>query len=196
MCSSSTASATTPRALVRSASRMRAACTSAVVAARNDASRCWDMRCRIARNSPPPRSAKIDTKIPAYQAVRRSRRWASDCISAASGAEPVAGASQRRDQLRLETVVDLAPQPPDQHLEHVRKRVVIVVPHVRGDRGAVEDATLIQHEQLQQRELLRAERDRPTATLYPAGAEIDLEVRNPVPGRRQGRPAARQRLEA
>jgi len=34
------------------------------------------------------------------------------------------------------------------------------------------------------------------AALHLAGAEIDFEVRNPVPGRGQGRSAARQSLEA
>src|SRR5881409_1824327 len=81
----------------------------------------------MARSSPPPSRARIDTKIPAYHAVSRSRRRASDCISAASGAEPVPGAAQRRDQLRLEAVIDLAPQARDEHLEHVGERVVVVV---------------------------------------------------------------------
>src|SRR2546422_2648615 len=42
----------------------------------------------------------------------------------ASRTEPVPGAAQRGDQLGLEAVVDLAPQSPDEHLEHVGERVV------------------------------------------------------------------------
>src|SRR5229473_148686 len=196
MCSSSTASATTPFAPASSASRIRAACISAAAAVRSDASSCWDMRCPTAKNSPPPSSARIDTKIPAYHAVSRSRRPASDCISAASGTEPVAGPAQRSNQLRLEAVVDLASQPSDQHLEQVGKRVMVVVPHMRGNGGAVEDAAPMQHEQLQQGELLRTEGNRPAAALHLAGPQIDFEVGNPMSRRRQGRPAARQRLEA
>src|SRR6266566_4197232 len=175
---------------------MRAACIRADAAALSDASSCWDMRCRIARNSPPPKSARMDRKTPTYHAVSRSRRRASECISAGSRPEAIARAARRPDQLRLEAVVDLAPQPPDQHLEQVGKRIMVVVPHVRSNRGAIEHPPLVQHEQLQQGELLRAERDRPAAALHLAGAEVDLEVGNLMPGRRQGGPAARQRLDA
>src|SRR6266566_2050155 len=196
ICSSSTASATTPFAPTSSASRMRAACIRADAAALNDASSCWDMRCRIARNSPPPKSARMDRKTPTYHAVSRSRRRASECISAGSRPEAIARAARRPDQLRLEAVVDLAPQPPDQHLEQVGKRIMVVVPYVSGDGAAIEHPSLVQHEQLQQGELLRAERDRPATTLHLAAAEIDLEVRNPVSGRRQRGPAPREGLEA
>src|SRR5256884_76061 len=89
---------------------MRAACIRADAAALSDASSCWDMRCRIARNSPPPKSARMDRKTPTYHAVRRSRRRASEGIRAGSRPEAIARAARRPDQLRLEAVVDLAPR--------------------------------------------------------------------------------------
>src|SRR5437879_10500742 len=118
---------------------MRAACTRADAAGLSDASSCWDMRCRIARNSPPPKSARMDRKTPTYHAVSRSRRRASECISAGSRPEAIARAARRPDQLRLEAVVDLAPQPPDQHLEQVGKRIMVVVPTLRGNREGLEN---------------------------------------------------------
>src|SRR5205807_7244053 len=147
-------------------------------------------------NNPPPRRASTSTKTPAYQAVSWRRSRASGCITGTSRPEPVSRAAQRCDQLRLEAVVDLAAQAADQHLEHVGEGVVIVVPHVCRDRGAIEHAPLMEHEQLEQRELLRAQGDRPPAALHLAGAEVDLQVRDPVASRQQRGAAPRQGLEA
>src|SRR5204862_4007517 len=195
MCSASTESTTAPCALARSVSRIRAACSRAAAAARSEASRCRDIWYRTVTNNPPPRRASTSTNTPAYQAVSWRRSHASGCITGTSRAEPVTRAAQRRDQLRLEAVVDLAAQAADQYLEHVGEGVVIVVPHVRGDGGAIEYAALMQHEQLEQDELLRAQRDRPAAAPHLAGAQVDLQVRDAVARRRQRGPAPRQRLE-
>src|SRR3989454_5782487 len=174
MCSSSTASTTAPRALARSVSRMRAACSSAAAAALSDLSTCRDIWCRIVKKRPAPSSASTRVNTPAYHAVSCSRRRASGCITGTSSAEPVARAPQRRDQLRLEAVVDLAAQAAHEHLQHVGEGVVVVVPHVRGNGGAIEHAPLLDHEQLEQGKLLGAQRDRPTAAPHLAGAQIDL----------------------
>src|SRR2546428_3245683 len=149
----------------------------------------------MVRNRPPPRRARTSVKTPAYHAVSCSRRRASGCISEASRAEAVARAAQRRDQLGLEAVVDLAAQSRHEHLEHVDERIVVIVPHVRRDRGAVEQASLVQHEQLEQGELLRGEGDRPAAAAYLAAGDVHLEVRHAIERRRERRAAARQRLE-
>src|SRR5207247_7079585 len=117
------------------------------------------------RNRPPPKNAMTDRNTPTYHAVSRSRSRASECISAGSRPEAIARAARRPDQLRLEAVVDLASQPPDEHLEQIRERIMVVVPHVRGNRGAIEHPPLVQHEQLQQGELLRAGGDGPAAAL-------------------------------
>jgi hypothetical protein len=52
---------------------------------------------------------------------------------------PITRASDRVDELRLEPVIDLAAQPAHQHIEDVGERVVIVVPDVSRDRGAIDD---------------------------------------------------------
>src|SRR3989454_7106110 len=93
----------------------------------------------MAINSPPPRSPRIDRKIPTYHSVSRRRKRARGCISVTSCAEPVPRATQRRDQLRIEAVVDLATQPPHQHLEDVGEGVMIVVPYVGRDGRPVQE---------------------------------------------------------
>src|SRR5437588_9619921 len=196
MWSSSTAPTTAPRAPAGWAARIRAAYASAAAAARSDTSRCRDIWRRTVRNRPLPRTTSTSTSTPAYQAVNWSRRRASGSISGGSRTEPVARAPQRRDQLGLEPVVDLAPQAPHQHLQHVGEGIVIVVPHVRRDRGAVEHLSRMGDEQLQQGELLRAEREEAVAAAHPAGGEIDLQVRDAMHGRRERGTPSCQRLEA
>src|SRR5205807_6756336 len=195
MCSSSTASTTAPLACARSVSRIRAACISAAVAAWSDPSSWPEIWRRTATNNPAPRSASIRVNTPAYQSVRSSRSRASGLMGATSRAEAVARAAQRRDQLGLEAVVDLAAQSRHEHLQHVHEGIVVVVPHVRRDRGAIEQASLVQHEQLEQGELLRGERDLPSAAAYLAGGDVHLEVRDAMERRGERRSAARQRLE-
>src|SRR2546422_9292027 len=157
---------------------MRAARITAAVAPSSDRSSCRDIWWRTATNSPIPSSPRMSVKTPAYHSVSRSRSRASGVMRAPSRAEPVAGAAQRRDQLRLEAVVDLAAQAADQHLEHVGERVVVVVPHVRGNGGAVEHAALVEHEQLEQGELLSAQRDRPTAAPRSEERRVGKECRS------------------
>src|SRR6266498_1896070 len=195
MCSSSTASTTAPRAAARSVSRIRTASSSAAAADPNDLSTWRDIWWRIVRNRPPPSKRRTSVSTPAYQAVNWSRRRASAGITGTSRAKPVSRAAQRGDEFRLEVVVDLAAQAADQHLEHVDEGIVVVVPHVRGDGGAVEHASRVQDEQLEQREFLGGERDRPAAATHLARREIDLQVRDANPRGRERRPAPRQRLE-
>src|ERR1051325_3838109 len=95
----------------------------------------------MVRKRPAPSSTSTSVSTPAYQAVSWSRNRARGGLIRASCAEPVARAAQCGDQLRLEAIVDLAPQPPDQDVQQVGKRIVVIVPHVRGDRRAVEDLT-------------------------------------------------------
>src|SRR5437016_1131322 len=194
MWSSSTASTTAPRAPARSLSRIRAACSSAAAAARTDASRCRDIWRRTVRNSPLPNNTSTSTSTPAYHAVNWSRRRASGSISDRSRAEPVPRAPQRRDQLGLEPVVELAAQAPHQHLEHVGEGVVIVVPHVRRDGGAIEHLSRMGDEQLQQGEFLGAQGEGAAAAADPPRGEIDLQVRYVVHGGRERGTPSCQRL--
>src|ERR1700681_2103918 len=64
----------------------------------------------------------------------------------ASDAEPVSGATDRMDQLGLELVVDLTPQPTDQHFEHVCEWIMIVIPYVGGDGRPVDYDALVARE--------------------------------------------------
>src|SRR4029077_2856188 len=176
MWSSSTASTTAPWAPACSVSRMRAACSSAAAAARSDTSRCRAICRRTVKNNPTPSTASTSTSTPAYQAVSCNRSRASGSIRNRSRPEAVPGAALRRDQLGLEAVVDLAAQPPDQHLEDVGERVVVVVPHVRGDRGTVEHLSRVRDEQLEQRELFGAERYGAPPATHLACGHVDFQI--------------------
>ena len=72
-----------------------------------------------------------------------------------SCAEPVTGPAQCVNQLDVEPVVDLSAETPDEHLEHVGERIVVVVPHVRGDRRPIDDASAVTHQTLEEREFFR-----------------------------------------
>src|SRR5689334_11426944 len=151
MCSSSTASTTCPRASSASISRMFAARMSCCVAASSDASSCAVICDRITANRPPPNRTRMRPNVAAYQMVRRKRMRVSGCIGRCSLAEPISRAAHRVDQPRREAVVDLAAQPPDEYLEHVGERVVVVVPHVRGDGRAIHHLALVLQEKFEQR---------------------------------------------
>src|SRR2546423_3353951 len=155
MWSSSTASTTWPRAVLDSISRMRAARSTSTVASCNESSSCC-ANCRpMTTKRPAPSRTRIAPNVARYQAVRPSRSRARGCsVIRGSVAEPVAGATQGVDQLRLERVVDFPAQSPNEYLEHVRERIVIVIPHVCGDRRPVHDLAAMQHEELEERELL------------------------------------------
>src|SRR5215207_2409489 len=71
----------------------------------------------------------------------------------------VADAAPGRDQCDGLATVHLATQPAHVDVDEVRERIVIVVPDVRVDLGARDDAAGVAHEMLEQRVLLRRERD-------------------------------------
>src|SRR6185437_1621084 len=176
MCSSSTASTTWPRASAASISRMFAARMSCSVAASSDETS-WAVICdRITANNPPPNNTRMSPNVAAYQAVRPSRMRVSGCIDRSGLPEPVARAAHRVDEARREALVDLAPQPPDEYFEHVGERIVVVVPHVRRNRRAIDDFSLVLQKELEQRVLLAGEHDLRSGAPDAVGAEIHLEV--------------------
>src|SRR5689334_25303055 len=73
-----------------------------------------------------------------FSSRRRHTRWNCDWSSDVCSSD------------LLEPVVDFAPQAPHQHLEHVGERVVVVVPHVRRDGGAIQHLSRMRDEQLEQ----------------------------------------------
>ena len=123
--------------------------------------------------------------VPAYHAVRRQRSRSSDCenverrVSRALKrlcAEPVTRAAQRVDQFDVEAIVDFAPQPANEDLEHVCERIVVLVPDVRSDRSAIDDLLAMANEELEQRKLFRRQLDLSTAATNAMRSKIDLEI--------------------
>src|SRR5438105_9721459 len=108
-------------------------------------------------NRPPPSRTMISPKVATYQIVSRSRsrtrRWMPSRDEVASIAKAIPSAAHCLDQLDRKFVIDLPAQAAHQHLEHVREGIVVLVPHVGGDRRAVNHLAVVQHEELQQREL-------------------------------------------
>ncbi len=82
------------------------------------------------------------------------------------------------NQLRLVRVVDFPAEPPDEDLEHIGERVVILVPHVRGDARAIDDLVAILDKNREERELLGSELDFLAVASNVMAAEIDAQVRN------------------
>src|SRR6185503_396395 len=134
-------------------------------------------------NSAAPSRRMISPNVATYQLVRRSRsrtsRWIPMRDELASVAKTVSGSPQCLNQLDRVLVVDLAPQPAYENLEHVRERIVVLVPDVRGDRGAIDDLAFVQHEELEQRELLGCQLDWLSRASYPVCVEVNFQVRDP-----------------
>src|ERR1700680_906711 len=122
----------------------------------------------------------MSPNVATYQIVRRKRsrmsRWIPWRDEVASIAKTISGAAHRLDQLDWVVVVDLPAQPPHQHLEHIRERVVVLVPDVRRDRRAIDYLPVMKHEKLEQRELLRCQLDRFSRPPHAVRIEIDLEI--------------------
>src|SRR5450755_1632416 len=114
----------------------------------------------MARKSPPPRRRRMAHNVARYHSVNLSRSGRSDVPAMAPlHAQAVTGAAECVNQLRLESVVDLAAQPADQYFEDVRKRIVVVVPYMRGDQGTVDHPVAVFDEAGEQRELLGGQFD-------------------------------------
>jgi hypothetical protein len=88
-------------------------------------------------------------------------------------------------QLRLEVVVDLPAQPTHQNLENVREGIVIFIPHVRGDCGAIDDNVFVRRQKLQERKLFRGQLDWFPGANGAARGQIHLEIGNRDFARRQ-----------
>src|SRR5579871_4914996 len=80
-----------------------------------------------------------------------------------SPAEDIPHSPDRVQQLLLEPLVDLLPQTADQHVDDVRLRIEVVVPHVRQDHRLRYDLAGVPHQILEQRELARPQLDRRAA---------------------------------
>src|SRR5690242_16989531 len=76
-----------------------------------------------------------------------------------SDSQSIPRPAQRVDQLHVEVVVDLSAKAPHEDFEDVREGIVVLIPHVRRDRGAIDDLVGVADEKLEQRELFRRELD-------------------------------------
>src|SRR5256885_6291510 len=134
-------------------------------------------------NKPAPNSKMIRPNVATYQIVSRNRsrtsRWISSRDEIASVAKAISGAAHGLNQLDGVLVVDLPAQAAHEHLEHVRERIMIFVPDVRGDCGAVDDLPRMKDKKLEERKFFRGELDWLAGTPHPLRFEIDLEIGNP-----------------
>ena len=80
------------------------------------------------------------------------------------------------DELGLEAVVNFAPQPPNQHFEHVGERVMVLIPDMRCNRTPRDDASGVLDQILQEGEFLGRERDCDTPTRHMARRDIHAEI--------------------
>src|SRR5437588_12104474 len=88
----------------------------------------------------------------------------------------VARASDRLQGPAPEGPIDLLPQVADIDLHDVRIALEREVPDVIDQLGLGDDAVGVAHEELQQREFLRRQRDRRVAPSHLAGRRIEDEV--------------------
>src|SRR5690348_11867315 len=106
-------------------------------------------------------AANITSSAPSVavcQSASRARTDSNTRVLHGLG-EHVPCPAPRLDQRRRTARVELATQPVDVHLEHVRPRIVVLVPHVLTDLGAAKHAPGVSREELEQRVLLRRERN-------------------------------------
>src|SRR5579875_1384378 len=96
--------------------------------------------------------------------------------------EAVSGAADGVDQGALELPVDLAPQPPDMHIDDIGARIEMIIPHALEQHGARDDAAGVAHQIFEEAELARLERDLPSAAAHDAREEIHLEIGDPEHG--------------
>src|SRR6478672_442068 len=160
------------------------------VSSRNASDRCVSARSST-KNDAPANATSGSPKTRVYHSVSRAR---SDCgqtvtLSPATATrrshrrrarcrrrEHVPDATPRGDEGDLLAAVDLASQSAHVDVDQVRERIVVVVPNVRVDLGAGDDAAGVPHEVLEQRVLLRGEVDLALTTTGRVTPRIDDEV--------------------
>src|SRR5450759_3627561 len=130
-----------------------------------------------------PETTTRMTTIPANSSAKRKRARANTSGLRGSstarllpfrGAQDVAGAAQRLDAAGSAGLVELATQTAHVHIHDVGEGVVLLVPDVVEDAVAREHLPGVPHEQLEQAELLGAERDLLAAAQQGADARQKL----------------------
>src|SRR5947207_11131470 len=112
-------------------------------------------------NNPAPNSRMIRPNVATYQIVSRNRRrtsrWISSRDEVASVAKAISGAAHCLNQLNRVVIVNLPAQTAHENLEHVRERVVVLVPNVRRDCCPVHDLSGMKDKKLEERKFLCCE---------------------------------------
>src|SRR5438552_17113582 len=113
-----------------------------------------------------------------YQAVSWMRRLL--IISGhRSGCEDVSLAPPRMEERPLETHIDFGTQPPDIHIDDVRERIEVLIPHVLRDLFPANDAILVEHQEFEQRVLLGGEADGFTRPRDRMIGGVERQIANP-----------------
>src|SRR5437660_2068482 len=113
------------------------------------------------------------------------------------GAEDIADSAHGVQQLGLERLVDLLAQPADEHVDDVRLRIEVVLPHVREDHRLRDDTAGVAHQVFEERELARADVDDLAGARHAPRQQIEDQVRDGQRRRlRRAGSAAHERLHA
>src|SRR5437016_4966181 len=94
------------------------------------------------------------------------------------GAEDIADSAHGVQQLGLERLVDLLAQPADEHVDDVRLRIEVVLPHVREDHRLRDDTAGVAHQVFEERELARADVDDLAGARHAPRQQMEDQVRD------------------
>src|SRR5438105_1049993 len=133
-------------------------------------------------NSPTPSSRTIRLNVATYQIVSRSRsrtrRWIPSRDDVASLAKAIPVAAHCLDQLDRKFVVDLPTQATHQYLEHVGERIVVFVPHMGSNCSSIDDLSMMENEEFEQRKLLSRQLNRLAGASHALRFQINFEIRH------------------
>ena len=80
------------------------------------------------------------------------------------------------NQLRLEPIIDFPAKTPHQNFENVRERIVVFIPHMRGDGRTIDNDVLVRGEKLEQRKFLCSQVDRLSSPTRASRGDVHLEI--------------------
>src|SRR6185312_502067 len=140
----------------------------------------------------PANAMSSAASVAVCQSASRARTESST-VGTSGLREHVARAAARVDERRRTVRVQLAPQTIDIHLECVRPRIMILVPHVCADLGAAQDAAGVARQKLEQRILLGRQQERTIPPSCGLAARVHHEISNREHTRQQLTPAAQER---
>src|SRR5207302_4363956 len=90
--------------------------------------------------------------------------------------EDIARPSDGVDHLRQPAFFELATQPADMDVDHIRLRVVMITPNLLEQHGPRDDPAGVPHQIFKQAVFAGQEFDRPAGAAYLASQQIDLQI--------------------